>query len=128
MTIPRRENRHDGLFTRRALLVAGGQVAAIGLLGAKLYQVQVVEGARYATIAESNRVSARLVAPPRGRLVDRSGTAVADNKLNWRALVIAEQADDISATLDGFARVVPLAEHERLGSSASCATIAGSSR
>ena len=88
---PKRENRQTGIFTRRALLVAGVQVSAIGLLAAKLYQVQVAEGARYATMAESNRVSARLIAPPRGRLLDRYGVAVAGNKLNWRALVIAEQ-------------------------------------
>ena len=101
------------MFTRRALLVASAQVGALGLLAAKLYQVQVVEGARYATLAESNRVSARLVAPPRGRLLDRAGTVLAGNKLNWRALVIAEQADDLGATLDTFGRIVPLPDHER---------------
>ena len=111
---PKRENRQTGVFTRRTLLVAGAQVAALGLLAAKLYQVQVVEGARYATMAESNRVSARLIAPPRGRLLDRYGSAVASNKLNWRALIIAEQTDDLAATLDRFNRFVPLSDHERL--------------
>ena len=47
---------------------------------AKLYQVQVVEGARYATLAETNRISARLIAPPRGRLLDRFGETVAGNR------------------------------------------------
>ena len=111
---PKRENRQTGVFTRRAILVAGAQVAALGLLAAKLYQVQVVEGARYSTMAESNRVSARLIAPPRGRLLDRYGTAVASNKLNWRALIIAEQTDDLGATLDSFNRFVPLSDHERI--------------
>ncbi len=75
-------------------------MAALGVLGARLYQVQVVDGARYATLAESNRVSSRLIAPPRGRILDRSGTVVAGNKLNWRALLIAEETDDVGATLD----------------------------
>ena len=93
--------------------MAGGQLAALGFLGAKLYQVQVVEGARYATLAETNRISARLIAPPRGRLLDRFGVVMAGNRLNWRALMIAEQTGDIAATLENFARIVPLAEHER---------------
>ncbi len=113
MTAPKHEHRHAGLFTRRAVLLAGAQIGAFGLLAAKLYQVQVVEGARYATMAESNRVSARLIAPPRGRLLDRTGVAVAGNRLNWRALVIAEQADDLGVTLDSFARIVPLPDRDR---------------
>ena len=73
----------------------------------------MVEGARYATLAETNRISARLIAPPRGRLLDRFGTVVAGNKQNWRALLIAEQTDDVDATLANFTRIVPLTDHER---------------
>jgi penicillin-binding protein 2 len=109
----KRETQRTGVFTRRALLLMGGQVTVLGLLGAKLYQVQVVEGARYATLAEENRISARLIAPPRGRILDRFGTVVAGNRLNWRALLIAEQTDDVNGTLDALSRIVPVPDHER---------------
>src|SRR5579863_10142541 len=109
----RRDTRRTGVFTRRALFLMGGQVAVLGALAARLYQVQVVEGGRYATLARENRVSARLIAPPRGRMLDRFGTVVAGNKLNWRALLIAEQTTDTSATLDAFSRIVPLTDFER---------------
>jgi penicillin-binding protein 2 len=109
----RRDTRRTGVFTRRALLMMGGQVALMGGLAARLYQVQVVEGGRYSTLAEENRVSARLIAPPRGRILDRFGTVVGGNKLNWRALLIAEQTTDLAATIDSFSRIVPLADYER---------------
>ncbi|MBN9563531.1 MAG: penicillin-binding protein 2 [Alphaproteobacteria bacterium] len=109
----RRDGKQRSVFTRRALLLMGGQVAALGVLAAKLYQVQVVDGARYATLADENRISARLVAPPRGRLLDRAGVVVAGNRLNWRALLVAEEAEDVGATLDAYSRVLPLPEHER---------------
>src|SRR4029077_9453270 len=102
------------VFTRRALLMMGGQVTALAVLAARLYQVQVLEGGRYATLAEENRISARLIAPPRGRMLDRFGTVIAGNRLNWRALLIAEQTTDATATLDNFARIVPLADYERM--------------
>jgi len=108
-----REPRRTSVFTRRALLVMGAQVATLGVLVGRLYQVQVQDGGRYATLAEENRISARLIAPPRGRMLDRTGTVVAGNKLNWRALLIAEQTTDVTATLDNFGRIVPLAEYER---------------
>ena len=109
----KRGTNRTGVFTRRALLMMGGQVALLGGLAARLYQVQVVEGGRYATLAEENRISARLIAPPRGRMLDRFGTPVAGNRLNWRAVLIAEQTADTSTTLDAFARIVPLADYER---------------
>jgi len=110
----RREAKRVGVFTRRALLLGGAQLTALGLLGAKLYHVQVVDGVRYATLAETNRVNTRLIAPPRGRLLDRFGTTLAGNDANWRALIVAEQTDDANATLDNFSRIVPLADHERV--------------
>ena len=109
----RRENKRTGVFTRRALLVGGVQLGALGLLAAKLYQVQVVEGTRYRTLSDSNRISARMIAPPRGRLLDRFGVAMAGNNLNWRALLVAEQTDNVANTLDTFSRIVALADHER---------------
>ncbi len=109
----KRETRRTGVFTRRALIVGGAQLAALGFLAARLWQVQVEEGGRYATLAEANRVSTRLIAPPRGRLLDRFGTIVAGNRQNWRALFVAEQAEDVGATLDAFARYVTLSDGER---------------
>jgi penicillin-binding protein 2 len=109
----KRDTQRTGVFTRRALLIGGAQIAAFGALAAQLYQVQVVQGARYSTLAETNRISARLIAPPRGRLLDRFGVPVAGNKLNWRALLIAEQTSDVAATLENFSSIVPLADHER---------------
>jgi penicillin-binding protein 2 len=109
----RRESKHNGVFTRRAALIGGVQVVAFAGLAAKLYQVQVVQGAKYATLADSNRVSARLIAPPRGRMLDRTGTPVANNSQNWRALLVAEQTENVDSTLDAFNKIVPLADHER---------------
>src|SRR5271166_43241 len=109
----KREAPRMGVFTRRALLVAGGQVAALSALGVRLYQVQVEEGQRYSTLAANNSISQRLIAPPRGRILDRFGQVLAGNKLNWRALLVAEEVDSVSNTLDNFAKLVALEEHER---------------
>ena len=108
-----KEIKRSSVFTRRALLLGVGQIGILGALAAKLYQVQVDDGARYATLADSNRISARLIAPPRGRVLDRTGTVVAGNRLNWRALLVAEQADDVDETLVRLSRIVPIPDHER---------------
>ncbi len=109
----RREGKQTSVFTRRALLLGAGQLGVLGALSAKLYSVQILEGEKYSTLAETNRISARLIAPQRGRVLDRFGVVVGGNRLNWRALLIAEQTADVGATLDTFSRIVPLADHER---------------
>ena len=109
----KKESKITGVFTRRTLLMAAGQIGVFGALAARLYQVQVEESAKYATLAESNRISARLIAPPRGHILDRFGTVIGGNKLNWRALLMVEETADVSATLDAFTTVVPIADHER---------------
>ncbi len=109
----KQEGHRTGVFTRRALALMAGQIAALSLLGVKLYRVQVEQGARYATLAESNRISARLIAAPRGRIVDRFGEVLAGNNLNWRALLLAEETTDVAATLATFDRLVPLEDHDR---------------
>ncbi len=109
----KREDKGRGVFTRRVLLLGAGQLGVFGLLARRLYQVQVVEGARYATLARHNRISERLIAPLRGRLFDRSGVVLAGNLANWRALLIADQTPDIGATLDAFSSLIPLDQRER---------------
>ena len=102
------------VFTRRALLAMGLQTAAIGMLGERLYRLQVGDGAKYAALAEHNRLSTRLLAPPRGRLTDRDGVTLAGNKVNWRALLMAEETADLALTLDRFSAIVALDPHERV--------------
>lgn len=88
----------------------GGQVAILGTLAGRLYQVQVREAARYETLSNENRVSARMIAPPRGRVLDRFGTVVAGSSTSWRAVLIAETANNVAATLDAFSAIIPLSE------------------
>ena len=124
-----RRNAHRRLHPPRPAADGRAGARCSGCLAARLYQVQVVEGERYATLAEENRISARLIAPPRGRMLDRFGTVVAGNRLNWRALLIAEQTSDVERD----AR--QLLPHRRRwpttsapASSARCAATAASSR
>ena len=106
------EEQRRGVFTRRALLLGAGQLGLFGFLGNRLYRIQSEEGERYRTLAEENRLSARLIPPPRGRVLDRHGHVLASNRLNWRALLLAEQSHDVAATLATFSRVVPLQDYE----------------
>lgn len=108
-----RDNDREKLFARRALLLAGGKAALMALLGGRLYYLQVVESSRFATLAEENRISLRLLPPPRGRILDRHGRPLATNRQTYRAVIIAEQAGDAAATLDALQSILPISDGER---------------
>lgn len=108
--------QQSAVFTRRALVAAGVETGLLGLLGTRLYRLQVTDGQRYATLAHDNRVSARLVAPPRGEIHDRFGTLLAGNKPHWRALLMVEKTADAKASVAAFAALIPLdaTDHARI--------------
>jgi penicillin-binding protein 2 len=109
----KRDNDRTKLITRRAALLGGAQVALLATLAGRMYYLQIVQAPRYTMLAEENRISIRLVAPPRGRIVDRFGVALADNRPTFRAVLVAEQAGDIESTLSAVNTLVPLTEADR---------------
>src|SRR5690348_17815545 len=94
-----RDQSRSKLLTRRAAMLAGGQLALLGALAGRLYYLQVIQANRYAMQADENRINIRLLAPPRGRILDRFGVPLAANKPTFRAVLVAEQAGAIQATL-----------------------------
>ncbi|MFM7345587.1 MAG: penicillin-binding protein 2, partial [Tagaea sp.] len=108
-----REALRAKMFSRRLALLAAGKVALFGVLVGRMYYLQIVEADKYRTMADDNRINLRLLAPPRGRILDRDGVVLADNQLNYRVVVVAEQTGSVPATLDALAEIVPIGENER---------------
>ncbi|WP_417485923.1 penicillin-binding protein 2 [Maricaulis sp.] len=103
----------DLKFTRRALLMAGAGGLAFMGLGARLYSLQVLETERYRLMSEDNQFNFNLLPPSRGRVLDRFGVAVADNRDSYRVLLVPEQAGDVASALDRLQPFLPLSDHER---------------
>lgn len=109
----RRDDQDRRMFTRRALTIGAVQLGVFGAIGAKLFDLQVSQHGKYATLAKANSISERLVAPARGLITDRFGVVLAGNKQHWRALFMPALAPDLRGTLDNFTRLVNLAPDEQ---------------
>jgi penicillin-binding protein 2 len=101
------------IFTRRAILLGGGKLALVSALFGRMYYLQVVESARYRTLADDNRINLRLLAPPRGKIVDRYGAPVALNRQQYRVSIVAEQTPSVAQTLDRLSALLPITDYER---------------
>ena len=101
-------------FTRRSLGLGGGMAAVFAVLGGRLYQLQIRDGDQYMVEAEDNRVSERLIAPPRGRIMDRFGVELANSRRNYRVLLVSEQASEgVKAALDTIGKVILLSDQQK---------------
>jgi penicillin-binding protein 2 len=110
----RKDKSRYASFSRRTLMLGGGMSGVFALLAGRLYQLQILNGDQYKTEAEDNRVSQRLIPPPRGRIIDRFGVELATNRRNYRVVLIAEQATDgIAAALDRIGKVIELPPHQK---------------
>jgi penicillin-binding protein 2 len=109
----KREIQRQKLLTRRAAILAAGQMSLFAVLGGRMYQLQVLDADRYTVLADENRMSLRLLAPPRGRILDRFGIALADNRHSYHLVIVAEQAGDVAATLDTLGALIEVGETDR---------------
>src|SRR5260221_4594901 len=108
-----REPQRQKVLTRRAAILAGAQALLGAAIAGRMYQLQILEKDRYAVLADENRINLRLLVPPRGRIYDRFGVRVADNKQNYRVVVVPEQTGDLEATLAAIGNLIEVTDADR---------------
>lgn len=107
-----KEDQKSKNFSRRAFVVGACQGALLAMLGGRLAWLQVVEGGRYKTLSDKNRINVKMIAPSRGQIVDRFGVPLAVNNQNFRVLMIPEQTDDIKKSLKKLTSFVNIDDHK----------------
>lgn len=88
--------------TRRISLV---MLAGFGLLFLNLLRMQVFEWGAYRRLSEKNRIRVIYLEGARGRIYDRAGKPLADNRLSFNCSVMPRESNDIDETCG---RLAPL--------------------
>jgi penicillin-binding protein 2 len=93
------------LFLARVILSAVTSVVLIGIVIARLVQLQIVDHELFAEKSQGNRVRIEPVPPIRGLILDRKGRVLAENLPAYQLELIPEQVDDIDDTLQRLAAI-----------------------
>lgn len=100
--------RETRLFSSR-LSIAVVVVAALTFaLLARLVYLQIINHRHYVTLSQENRIHPRPIPPVRGRIFDRNGTVLAENRPVFTLEVIPEQVQDIDGLLSQLGDIVEL--------------------
>ncbi len=108
----KKDNDRIKSFTRRAFIIGALQTSMLGVLGGRLAWLQVAQGSKYKTLADSNRINLKMIAPSRGKIVDRFETPLAVNDQNFRVLIIPEQTGDMEKALSALQKLVDISQRD----------------
>ncbi len=97
---------------KRSLIIFSLNILLLFVLIGRLYYLQIYQGEKYALLADSNRLSRRLLAPPRGTINDRNGIELAVNTQNFQAMLISEQCRNIDKFLQDLTPILNLSSDD----------------
>ena len=107
-----RDNDKGKILINRSYAMIIAKLILLMVIVLRLYYLQVFQADKYKMMADENRISTRLLIPPRGVIYDRNGVMIASNRQNFQAMIVAEQTPDVQKTLDEFKKIMPLSEAE----------------
>jgi len=91
---------------RRLPLLAAFIILFAVVLFFRLWFLQVVKGATYQELAESNRIRPVKLRPPRGVIYDRNGRPMVENVLTFDISLVPEDASSLDETITKLAPIV----------------------
>jgi penicillin-binding protein 2 len=86
------------LFLSRVILASVVSILLVGIVIARLVQLQVVNHELFAEKSQGNRVRIEPVPPIRGLIYDRTGQVIAENLPAYQLELVPEQVEDIEDT------------------------------
>ncbi|HEX9868556.1 MAG TPA: penicillin-binding protein 2 [Candidatus Tectomicrobia bacterium] len=93
---------------RRLLVLMAGFVLAFLVLLLRLWYLQVIEGDRFATISESNRLRIVPQRDIRGQIVDRHGQVLADNRRSFTLSLLPEETSSLDLLIPRLREFLPI--------------------
>src|SRR3990167_1930877 len=108
---------HRGLdpqFRRRTRFLTTLVSIVFLLLGGRLFFLQVLQGERFAYLAENNRIRLKKIPGTRGMVLDRNGQLLVDSRPSFDLLFVPEDATEPKISLRHLARFLGREEREFL--------------
>ncbi|HSF48508.1 MAG TPA: penicillin-binding protein 2 [Burkholderiales bacterium] len=109
----RNRPREQYEFRLRLAIAAGFVLLAFGALAARFYFLQMVEHARYHTLAEANRISIVPIVPTRGLILDRNGVVLAHNYSGYTLEIFPSKVASLDQLIRQLQEVIEISPKDR---------------
>ena len=100
------------LFVKRAAIALVGVFLLLSILIVNMCHLQIVKYDDYRTRSNQNRIKLVPIAPSRGMIYDRNGTALALNRTIYQAEILPAKVGNLKQTLAALQPVLSLTDEE----------------
>ena len=87
---------------RRTFILFLGKFSIFSIIGWRLFNIQILDSAKYKTLSKNNQINIEILYPVRGEIKDRNENIIATNKKVYDLYVIPEQTKNLKDTLDNL--------------------------
>jgi len=94
--------------TSRLIVLKVAVVVIFAALATSFWMLQVVQGPKYAEMAENNHQRTLALRAPRGVLFDRNGRVLVDNRLSFTISIVREHTKDLNHTITQLSGIAGL--------------------
>ena len=101
-----------GIVQRRIILAVLFILLLSGGLLARMFWLQVVQYEHHSTLSENNRVHVQPIPPSRGRIYDRNGVVLAENRPSFSLNITRERVPDLDATVTLVKELLELGDED----------------
>lgn len=105
-------SKDAGIVRQRLVLAAAVVILLLLALAARMYYLQVIQFEHHSTLSENNRVHVQPIPPSRGRIYDRNGVVLAENRPSFSLNITRERTPDVPATFELLQSLLDLDEEE----------------
>jgi penicillin-binding protein 2 len=94
------EVAETALFQKQYIILTGLMLLILLVYTVRLWQLQIIDGAKYRYQSENNRIRLEEIHAPRGIIFDRNGTPLVENRPAYHLLLIREDVQDMKKTIE----------------------------
>ncbi|WP_426415930.1 penicillin-binding protein 2 [Aestuariirhabdus sp. LZHN29] len=100
------------IFTSRLLLCLFVVLVMVGVLVARMINLQVIQHADLSTKSDDNRIHLQSLPPTRGLIYDTRGNLLAENKPSYTLMLVKERVGNLEQTLANLREILPISDEQ----------------
>ena len=102
------QKKQINTLNRRMFFAFLGKLSFLSLVGYRLFDIQIINSAKYKTLSKNNQINIEIIHPLRGFIKDRSGKVIASNVKVFDLYIIPERTKNINETLNNLSKYIQL--------------------
>ena len=99
------DKKQYSILNRRAFLLYSLKISLFGLVGWRLYNIQIKDSDKYRTLSKNNQIDIEILHPLRGEIFDINKNVIVSNKKVFDVYIIPENTPDINKTLNQISNI-----------------------